>query len=58
MPDLYARRYENGKVPLVLRYLPEHYQHAVVRIRPGAFEEIWRSMEAVKKDGAPTSAFS
>lgn len=56
--DFYARGYEKGYQPVVLRHLPEQYQYAVVRIRPGAIKTTLAALEATWKRVAPTLAFS
>ena len=52
--DLYARGYEKGYVPVVLRHLPERYRYAAVRIRPGNIPRTIAQLETTWKQLAPT----
>ena len=56
--DIYARGYEKGYEPVVLRHLPERFNYAVVRIRPGNLKTTLAALETTWKRVAPTLAFN
>ncbi len=56
--NFYTRGYDRGYQPVVLRYLPERYRHAVVRVRLGDVAGTLAALQATWKKVAPTTAFS
>ncbi len=56
--DFYARGYEKGYGPVVLRHLPDRYRYASVRIRAGAIPGTIAELEALWKQLAPTVALN
>jgi len=52
--DFYARGYEKGYDPVVLRHQPASYRYAVVRIRPTDVPATLAYIEATWKQMAPT----
>ena len=55
--DVYARGYERGYTPLVLRHRPDRYRYAVVRLHTDDLAGALEALESTWKTLAPTRAF-